>query len=88
MAGEASLKDTLLFLREVLDQWIINTNDLGEYSEIELIEKWLKGTKSKKLKSVSFKKEYGKIILKHFDSGSTILWKGKMILFGIYIQSQ
>ena len=77
LAGEASLKDTLLFLREVLDQWIINTNDLGEYSEIELIEKWLKGIKSKKLKSVSFKKEYGKIILKHFDSGSTILWKGK-----------
>ena len=61
----------------VVDQWIINTNDLGEYSEIELIEKWLKGIKSKKLKSVSFKKEYGKIILKHFDSGSTILWKGE-----------
>ena len=48
LAGEVSLKDTLLFLREVLDQWIINTNDLGEYSEIELIEKWVKGTKSQK----------------------------------------
>ena len=77
LADEASLKDTLLFLREVLNQWIINTNDLGEYSEIELIEKWVKGIKSKKLKSVFFKKEYGKIILKHFDSGSTILWKEK-----------
>ena len=77
LAGEASLKDTLLFLRDVLDKWIINTNDLGEYSEKELIEKWVNGTKSKKLKSVSFKKEYGEIILNHFDSGSTILWKGE-----------
>ena len=31
----------------------------------------------KKLKSVSFKKKSGKIILNHFDSGSTILWKEK-----------
>ena len=77
LAGEASLKDTLLFLRDVLDQWIINTNDLGEYSEKELIDKWVNGTKSKKLKSVSFKKKSGKIILNHFDSGSTILWKGE-----------
>ncbi len=85
LAGEFYLKDTLFFLREVLDQWIINTNDLGEYSEKELIEKWIKGTKSKKLKSVSFEKEYGKIILKHFDSGSTILWKrNKDSIWNIY----
>ena len=85
LADEIRLKDTLFFLREVLDQWIIHTNDLGEYSEKELIEKWFKGTKSNKLKSISFKKKYGKIILEHFDSGSTILWKGdKDSIWNIY----
>ena len=85
LADEIRLKDTLFFLREVLDKWIIHTNDLGEYSEKELVEKWVKGEKSKKLKSISFKKEYGKIILEHFDSGSTILWKGdKDSIWNIY----
>ena len=77
LADKISLRDTLFFLREVLDQWIVSTKDLGEYSERELLKKWVQGTKSRKLKPVSFKKQYGKIVLEHIDSGSTILWKGK-----------
>ena len=49
LADKISLKDTLFFLREVLDQWIVSTKDLGEYSERELLKKWVKGTKSRKL---------------------------------------
>ena len=75
LAGEASLKDTLLFLREVLDQWIINTNDLGEYSEKELIKKWFYMGKLKKLESLTKIRKNNKVFLKHKNKGATIVWR-------------
>ena len=75
LADKISLKDTLFFLREVLDQWIIDTNDLGEYSEKELIKKWIFKGKSKELKSLIKIRKNNKVILKHKDKGATIVWR-------------
>ena len=75
LADKISLKDTLFFLREVLDQWIINTNDLGEYSEKELIKKWFYMGKLKKLESLTKIRKNNKVFLKHKDKGATIVWR-------------
>ena len=75
LAEKISLKDTLFFLREVLDQWIIDTNDLGEYSEKELIKKWFYMGKLKKLESLTKIRKNNKVFLKHKDKGATIVWR-------------
>ena len=75
LADKISLKDTLFFLREVLDQWIIDTNDLGEYSEKELIKKWFYMGKLKKLESLTKIRKNNKVFLKHKDKGATIVWR-------------
>jgi len=75
LADKISLKDTLFFLREVLDQWIIDTNDLGEYSEKELIKKWFYKGKSKELESLTEIRKNNKVFLKHKDKGATIVWR-------------
>ena len=75
LADKISLKDTLFFLREVLDQWIIDTNDLGEYSEKELIKKWFYMGKLKKLESLTKIRKNNKVFLKHKNKGATIVWR-------------
>ena len=39
LVSKVELQDTLAFLRKRLDRWIIETEDLGEFPEIELIKK-------------------------------------------------
>ena len=75
LAAELKLKDTLSFLRNRLDQWIIETRDLGAYPEKELIKKWFPEGKPQRLSPLSNKVEGGKISLNHNDEGASIIWK-------------
>jgi len=58
-----------------LDQWIVETQDLGEYSEKELIKKWFPNGNPRVLSPLSNKVEAGKIYFNHSDEGATIVWK-------------
>ena len=75
LAEKPGLKDTLTFLRNRLERWIVETQDLGEYAEKELINKWLPEGKPQKLSTLSKKIEGGKVILNHSDQGASIIWK-------------
>ena len=75
LTDSLQLKDTLAFLRNSLDQWIIETKDLGEYPEKELIGKWFPEGKPQELSPLLNKVEGGKISLSHPDKGITIVWK-------------
>ena len=75
LAGEIEFKDTLAFFRDRLDQWIVETRDLGEYSEKELINKWFPNGNPRVLSPLSNKVEAGKIYFNHSDEGATIVWK-------------
>ena len=75
LAGEIEFIDTLAFFRDRLDQWIVETQDLGEYSEKELINKWFPNGNPRVLSPLSNKVEAGKIYFNHSDEGATIVWK-------------
>ncbi|UWX53868.1 hypothetical protein NYZ99_12110 [Maribacter litopenaei] len=49
LAGNPDLQDTLIFYRNILDEWIKESKDLGGIPERELIDKWLPDGKAKRL---------------------------------------
>ncbi|MEM7380250.1 MAG: sulfatase, partial [Bacteroidota bacterium] len=53
LAGVAQYQDTLLHLRQVMNSWISETNDMGRYQEQELISRWLPGGNPPKLSEVT-----------------------------------
>ena len=71
LAGEIEFIDTLAFFRNRLDQWIVETQDLGEYSEKELINKWFPNGNPRALSPLSNKVKAGKIYINHSDKGVT-----------------
>ncbi|MEX0290332.1 MAG: sulfatase [Flavobacteriaceae bacterium] len=75
LAGNEQLQDTLIFLRNVLNDWMEQTSDLGQYPEKELIAKWLPEGMPPKLPPLELEEnEEGiKLITKHADA--TILWR-------------
>ncbi|MDG1762264.1 MAG: sulfatase [Flavobacteriaceae bacterium] len=75
LASEVGLQDTLTFLRTQMDKWIFETQDLGEFSEKTLINKWFPEGKRQKLVPVTTKIQADKIVLEHPDKGATIVWK-------------
>ncbi len=75
LSNENDLQDTLVFLRERLDRWIIETNDLGEFPEKELIDKWFPKGKPPKLAPLNKIISDNKISLSHPDTGVSIVWK-------------
>ena len=77
LASEVGLQDTLTFLRTQMDKWIFETQDLGEFSEKTLINKWFPEGKRQKLVPVTTKIQADKIVLEHPDKGATIVWKKK-----------
>jgi arylsulfatase A-like enzyme len=85
LLDKPELQDTLVHLRTVLNNWIKETNDLGETSEKELMRNWLVDGKQPKLNPLEIIKKDGKIILKSNLSDATILWKQpKDSLWNIY----
>ena len=75
LADQTALQDTLIFLRNRLDEWIVETGDLGAYPEKELLEKWLPEGKPKTLAALYSVVKDNKIELSHSDPGVSIVWK-------------
>jgi arylsulfatase A-like enzyme len=75
LIDKPELKDTLIHLRSVLDDWIKRTKDLGEYPEKELISKWLPNGEQLQLQPLQIeeKKDGIRLIAKMTDA--TIVWK-------------
>jgi N-sulfoglucosamine sulfohydrolase len=75
LASKIELQDTLIFLRKRLDQWITETKDLGEFPEIELINKWFPEGKPKTISPLKSIINNNKIYLSHLDQATSIVWK-------------
>jgi hypothetical protein len=75
LADQTALQDTLIFLRNRLDKWIVETGDLGEYLEKELLEKWLPEGEPKTLAALNSVVKDNKIELSHPEPGVSIVWK-------------
>ncbi|MEO9890929.1 sulfatase [Aurantibacter sp.] len=69
------LKDTLVLFRNVLDKWIIDSHDLGEYPEKQLIDKWLPKGKQPVLKHLQIEKTSEGIAIIPPKKDATIVWK-------------
>ena len=75
LAGNIELQDTLRHLRSVLTDWIIETKDLGEYPEKELIAEWLPNGVSPQLPALEMEARDTGIYLFSKKTDATIIWK-------------
>lgn len=87
LTSKSELQDTLVFLRKHLDRWIIETEDLGEFPEIELIKKWFPEGKQKTISPLKSSISNDKIYLSHIDQATNIVWKeAKDSIWSIYTE--
>ncbi len=85
LADRPELRDTLLIMREVLKDWMKETNDLGQYAERDLIEKWLPNGTQPKLPPLEMEENKSGIRLISKKADATIIWKQpKDSLWSIY----
>lgn len=75
LADRPELRDTLLTMREVLKDWMKETNDLGQYAERDLIEKWLPDGMQLKLPPLEMEENKKGIRLLTKKSDATIVWR-------------
>ncbi len=75
LASDSTFIDTLIRLRKQLDQWIIETNDLGRIPEKELVEKWLPDGQPRQLPPLELVETDSVLQLISDRSDATILWK-------------
>jgi hypothetical protein len=75
LAGKEELQDTLLLLRNVMNEWITSTKDLGQFPEEELLAGWLENGNAPKLPPLELEDKAGKIILISRQKDATIIWK-------------
>ncbi len=75
LASLPEMQDTLLVLREVLEEWIEETGDLGEIPEDDLIAKWLPSGSQPQLPPLEMEDKEGEIRLFSKKSDATILWR-------------
>ncbi len=75
LAGNKDLTDTLMSYRKILEDWIKDTKDLGEYPERELIDNWLVDGKQPELPPLEMEENNGSIHLISKRSDATIVWK-------------
>lgn len=75
LAAEASLQDTLIYYREVLDDWIEETRDLGRVSEKDLLARWLQQGLNPELPSPEMVLKDGFIRLRSPRADATLIWK-------------
>ncbi len=75
LVDRPELQDTLAHLRTVLKDWIKETNDLGQYPEKKLIEKWLTDGKQPQLPPLELEEKDDKIRLISKKTDATVLWK-------------
>ena len=75
LADVEMYRDTLIHLREVLNRWISETNDLGRHNEKVLINTWLKNGKAPRISELVLTEKEGRIKLSCRLADATILWK-------------
>ncbi len=75
LAGNKDLQDTLAMYRKILNEWIKDTKDLGQYPEKELIDNWLVNGKQPKLPPLEMEEKNDSIHLISKKSDATIVWK-------------
>lgn len=63
------------FMQESLNEWIIKTNDLGEFNEVDLINKFLVDGSQPKLSPLNVDYKDGLVFLRHDDNDITIVWR-------------
>ncbi|MGB5554304.1 MAG: sulfatase, partial [Flavobacteriaceae bacterium] len=86
LVNDPQLQDTLLHFRNVLKDWIVETNDLGQYPERELIAKWLPNAKQLQLPPLEMEEKDGKIRLISKQADATIVWKSPQdTIWNIYL---
>lgn len=79
------MQDTLVHLRKVLNNWIIQTNDLGRIPEEELIAKWFPDGKQPQLPPLEMQETNNEVSLHSSKMDATILWRQpKDSLWNIY----
>ncbi|WP_324026110.1 sulfatase [Maribacter sp. BPC-D8] len=75
LALNPSFKDSLLHYRELLEKWIKDTKDLGEFDERTLIDNWLVDGQQPKLENLQVEESEKGLELIHRDPGTTIIWR-------------
>ncbi len=75
LAGKGAYRDTLLHLRAVMERWIKETRDLGQYPEKELIGLWLPDGQAPRLPPLEADEKDGHFLLHHPVGDATLLWK-------------
>ncbi|MDC6406265.1 MULTISPECIES: sulfatase [Maribacter] len=75
LAGNPDLQDTLIFYRNILDEWIKDSKDLGGIPERELIAKWLPDGKAKRLPPLEVAMNDYVVQLISPQPDATIVWK-------------
>lgn len=75
LAQKSELQDTVSNYRKVLKDWIKKTNDLGQYPEKELIDKWLPNGEQPKLPPLEMEEKDTGIRLISRKPDATIIWR-------------
>ncbi|MGB6151781.1 MAG: sulfatase [Pricia sp.] len=75
LAGNKDLQDTLTSYRKILNEWIQDTKDLGEFPEKELIANFLVNGKQPKLPDVEMEVKNDSIRIVSKKSDATLVWK-------------
>ena len=63
------------FMQVSLNEWIIKTNDLGEFNEVDLINKFLVDGSQPKLSPLNVERNDSLVLLRHDDNDITIVWR-------------
>ena len=75
LADDPSLQDTLALLRNRLDQWMVETADMGRIPEQEILKQFFPEGKPPTLQPLTAKTENQQLVLHHENPGSTIIWQ-------------
>jgi arylsulfatase A-like enzyme len=75
LAAEPKLQDTLVHYRNLLNEWMKETNDLGAYEERDLIAKWLPNGQQPKLPPLEIEEKKEGIHLFNKRTDASIVWK-------------
>ena len=75
LAGNPDVRDTLTFYRNILNEWIRESKDLGGIPERELIAQWLPDGKAQQLRPLEVEVKDSLIHLVSPKRDATIVWK-------------
>lgn len=75
LAGNKKLRDTLATYRKILDNWINDSKDLGQFPEKELIDNWLVNGKQPQLPPLEMEVKNDSIHLISKKSDATLVWR-------------